>query len=802
MSYPGAYPIDPMEGVPLRPKSSQSGPCCRVTSWPLLILQILGVLFLLGGVGMGIYATYTAHKVDAEDHAPVVTDTTDPAGAEEVFTAVAKAINITSGDELDLVLANATTVVVTIVATYIDPLTNDSTQVVVNANFDDVKGIQGPPGIRGPIGFQGPEGEQGPPGAPGEQGPPGAPGEQGPPGAPGEQGAPGVDGLPGENGLPWDACVAHQFASHAVGEDASPFPPPSSVSPGGIGNSNVRVWLRADRGANNGGFAAAHLSPVTSWEHASGTGSVNQTSVGNAPVFVGAVDRFMGQPALSFTPTTGSSASNKFLTETRNGTVFYNASYHEVFLVMRPMPVTSDVTSIMNYKFGVFGVPGPGGGGFDVTTLFDSLGAYHVGYTRKQQMYKYYRTRADTLFLRDHAGHVRLSISPNGGTDWGVMTVAGHQFRPGSEWNGMMAATVASNATTTGPFVLGTSDVSDGFKGLIAEVLIIESNLTGPGQAAKVESYLALKYGTTLYNMDVVLSDGTVVAPAKSQYWREAPKWKHHLMAIVRDDASGLHNRIAYSTEARSPAAYIQIGTTVNAPAHVEPDLTFVAMRLEDAIMVMKSGGRSSAYEVTASPGTHFVRVGFKRNLELYSGVVQDPVVIDTVAQYELDAVVVSNTSEFIENQSTYYRLNITSTDASAAVVLTDGDYVAFVSSNRCGTRQGYEAYMSVMANPSVAGLAVPVPAILPGCTTLPSLYEQAAVAVNGVGTKTVMWAQRMSMYDTNPNPVVVSNVPGSKNTQLRVARESDGFSMRDAIMGPDHPADLYVYGCVFDQTV
>ena len=83
---------------------------------------------------------------------------------------------------------------------------------------------------------------------------------------------------------------------------------------------------------------------------------------------------------------------------------------------------------------------------------------------------------------------------------------------------------------------------SFGWKGKIAEVVIYNQKLTGDSRR-KVESYLALKYGIALDQSSAnnyIASNGAVVWDATGEI-----EYKHGIIGLCRDDASGLNQKVA-----------------------------------------------------------------------------------------------------------------------------------------------------------------------------------------------------------------------------------------------------------------
>jgi len=104
-------------------------------------------------------------------------------------------------------------------------------------------------------------------------------------------------------------------------------------------------------------------------------------------------------------------------------------------------------------------------------------------------------------------------------------------------------AIMSSNTTSTftgnnGNFRLGTSGTTGTFNGSIAEVIYLLDNTVTAATENKIESYLALKYGTTLgtiaNRVNYTASDGTTI------FWTGSTKYQNDIFGIGTDSLSGL----------------------------------------------------------------------------------------------------------------------------------------------------------------------------------------------------------------------------------------------------------------------
>jgi len=117
--------------------------------------------------------------------------------------------------------------------------------------------------------------------------------------------------------------------------------------------------------------------------------------------------------------------------------------------------------------------------------------------------------------------------------------------------NGVVVATGNNTATFTGnssPF--GLSEGGRFFDGNIAEVIYLLDSAVTPLRQNQIESYLALKYGTTLGTtaapVNYTASDGTTV------FWTSNIKYQNDVFGIGKDSLSGLLQTMSNSVNSGS----------------------------------------------------------------------------------------------------------------------------------------------------------------------------------------------------------------------------------------------------------
>ena len=111
---------------------------------------------------------------------------------------------------------------------------------------------------------------------------------------------------------------------------------------------------------------------------------------------------------------------------------------------------------------------------------------------------------------------------------------------------------------TTG-YDIGGSSVSSGrqYVGAISEIIAFDEKLSA-GKIAKVNSYLGIKYGITIFQQDYILSDDSLV-------WDYTNNTSYHndVAGLATDSGSGLEQKISrsYTTDAANQAFSITMST-------------------------------------------------------------------------------------------------------------------------------------------------------------------------------------------------------------------------------------------------
>lgn len=286
-------------------------------------------------------------------------------------------------------------------------------------------------------------------------------------------------------------------------------------SPGGV-VTGLDVWYKGNQDLTVSSWTDANLGLVASQSTAANQPSIGLMNFNDAAVFDGSNDSFVINPFDGLL----------------NGTIAGPQSY---FSVVQP---TVNLTASNFNDMRLFYISAPNN-----TNDFFIGGAGSHAYDESPS------GQAVVGGANLTAGSVRqnfFSYSGNGsGNSWNS------QFDGGTPSTGTLSGNVVTggiNSVTLGRTILGT------FRGSVGEFIIYEQELTNPIEIRQVDSYLAIKYGTTLDNDndgdatpleniagsinegDYIASDGTTVtwdATANSTYHND-------IAGIGRDDATAL----------------------------------------------------------------------------------------------------------------------------------------------------------------------------------------------------------------------------------------------------------------------
>lgn len=305
-------------------------------------------------------------------------------------------------------------------------------------------------------------------------------------------------------------------------------------TPGGI---TPAVWYRADATgsvfSDAGSTAASDNATVQQWNEARGTGSnLIQATASARPVFSNS------SALANFNPTVTFDGSNDFLQFTAGTGV------NVIDRVNGSIYAAGYVNTLKQSGFA----------GFHAS--MDYPGLHIFGSNNK------------LLFFTGGPGYQGLSASA---LKAGMFFSAGSGWQNGAGTNASYAAaTVSLNGTRTNyngselynanlstgarDFRIGADNNYGAFSGQLNEIMVFEDKLTAD-QMDRVETYLAIKYGTTYANgtRDYKNSTGNVVWSASANAGSQ-----NNIAGIGRDDNGALHQKQSWST---NPGRQVLIGT-------------------------------------------------------------------------------------------------------------------------------------------------------------------------------------------------------------------------------------------------
>lgn len=292
-------------------------------------------------------------------------------------------------------------------------------------------------------------------------------------------------------------------------------------NPGGLGRSNLTGWWKADNLSNGN---------VTSWitSYPSAGSAINVTDgaspysqASNTPTN----NIFNYNRVVDFTGNT--SANNKFLSNTTTQNFLSNQS-----------------SGNQGTFFAIFAAPSSGGNDGVVTwrnAVFDavqlrSFGRLAIG------------SADDINGTRDFTPEIATKplIIAYKGNKSGASTMTA--FKNDIVYTGGISssAVMDNNSLTFGAKIDG-GIYNEFFEGYLSEVIFYNTDLSNAG-INKVNSYLAIKYGTTLDNTGGV-TQGDYTSTNNSTVWDASvsPSYHNDVIGIARDDNQALYQKQSHS---------------------------------------------------------------------------------------------------------------------------------------------------------------------------------------------------------------------------------------------------------------
>ncbi|SDM47709.1 hypothetical protein SAMN05421823_11435 [Catalinimonas alkaloidigena] len=327
-------------------------------------------------------------------------------------------------------------------------------------------------------------------------------------------------------------------------------------TPGGAATA-MGLWLKANAGTSTTTSGAT----VASWSDQSGrTNHATNATAAARPTYV--PNAINGNPALDFDGT------NDYIGGTAGA---YSRSY---YIVLSPDAAISRTlagqmpfgmgSSANTYNYGGLGL-GSITGSFTNEVILHLDGSstnWRRGLTGNAT---YAAATPYLIAVRDNAAANSLNLSLNG------VNVDNSQVNSFS--------TIVNTAYNVGNTNPGSSGAAAFFNGKVAEVITF-TNRTADAEHARIQSYLAIKYGLTLdqtTRQDYVASNGTVLFPA-TQVLPDFSLYANDIAAIGRDDLSALDQRASRSVNSDAIV-------TVTHPTSFTHNFSFLAWGNDNAAL-------------------------------------------------------------------------------------------------------------------------------------------------------------------------------------------------------------------------
>lgn len=452
-----------------------------------------------------------------------------------------------------------------------------------------------------------------------------------------------------------------------------------SQTPGGV---PVSAWYRADANStlftDTGSTVATDGSQIYQWNDYTGNGfNAIQASASSRPIFS------KSNTLSNFNPTLTFDGSNDYLE----------------FFAPDGVDVIDRASGTM-YAAGFISTRKISGYlGFHASMDYPGLHVYTAEYK--------------SLFFTGGPGYQGLSADP--------MPTSTH-FISGAAWeNGAGASPIYAGATVslngthveyTGTELINTNlstaarnlriggDNNTGyFAGQINEVLVYEDRLT-PDQMNRIETYFAIKYGTTLDSgtKNYYSSSGAVIWDAVANVG-----YIHNIAGIGRDDDGALYQKQSWSTNA-GRQVLIGVGTLANTNADNTGTLS------DGQFLIWSDNGEAkqllipiegfagishrfaAVWRVTNNGGVATVRVAWRKGITNLALIQSDDEIFDLT-----DLVTPMSTNEIEINGVTYNYADVT---------FTDGQYFTFIGKAQApgGVIEGLLMWHRADDDESIAG--------------------------------------------------------------------------------------------------
>ncbi|WP_186327464.1 S-layer homology domain-containing protein [Paenibacillus sp. Y412MC10] len=277
------------------------------------------------------------------------------------------------------------------------------------------------------------------------------------------------------------------------------------VYPAGV-STNLHLWLRAEDGVTAAG------GTVSEWKDQSGHGyDFSQADPAKQPAYNDDSNRLNFNKAITL------DGANDFL-QNANGILGNGTSYNNLNVF-----VTSGIGNSSN---SIFWENSNDGGRFQVHLPYGGVVYWDAGNQYGQRLSSPGKAVQGTYYIWN------FNYGTNSSADPGQSI-----YR-----NGEMLASKTSQPTDPpikgngSPMILGREIADQNYyKGQVGELIFYSGPLT-PTDRQKINSYLAIKYGVSLNNVDYVDSNANVM-------WEADANYNNNIAGIARDDRQGLQQK-------------------------------------------------------------------------------------------------------------------------------------------------------------------------------------------------------------------------------------------------------------------
>ncbi|MBP6431776.1 MAG: gliding motility-associated C-terminal domain-containing protein, partial [Ferruginibacter sp.] len=421
-------------------------------------------------------------------------------------------------------------------------------------------------------------------------------------------------------------------------------------SPGGV-NANLTFWLKANT-TTPANITYNATNNVSNWKSDVGTYQVSQNTVSKRPVFfnnTAGTGIFNYNPYIQFdrtattnlnstslTPnllgTTGSifMICNKYISAVNGSLLTYYSSSTTRFQIKPSFRVQNGVSGI-GYKF-------------DLNTLPGTI----INYPD------------ESAFILASTGTGLTSKARRNATDFGPSTGNSSTFFP--------AIVAGLNINGNGPTAEFTNFG-------LAEVIMFNSTLTGIN-LAKVESYLAIKYGITFDELanqstNYYASDATVVWDKTANVGYNA-----NITGIARDDASGLIQKQSKSVNNNGLVSVFN--TNTNGVFPVMNDSNSTTIPVDKTFFMFGDNDDDTTINVCIRNG-HMARMKRVWKVKETGSFGNITLALENNVLPMAKTLLVSNNPTFPDNATTVYNLN-TGTKKYFSIDLASDQYFTFAT--------------------------------------------------------------------------------------------------------------------------